>query len=105
MTNQPSRQKQIIQIIRQFFKERPVLRAYLFGSVARMAATKHSDIDVLVELDHSKPIGLEFIQMQIDLENALSRPVDLVTTKSLSKYIRSYVDQEKQLVYEKKDLR
>ncbi len=95
--------KKIVQIITKYFKDKPVLKVYLFGSLARNEANSTSDIDLLVDLDRSYPIGLEFIQMQIDLQNLLDHPIDLVTQKSLSKYIRPYVDQEKQLVYEKKD--
>jgi predicted nucleotidyltransferase len=41
-----------------------VIDAYLFGSYSRGDADENSDIDILVELDYSKLIGLEFVQMQ-----------------------------------------
>ena len=87
-------------ILQQFFAARPVKKAYLFGSYARNEADKNSDIDLLVELDYSKHIGLGFVQMQLDLEDMLLRKVDLVSDDSLSKYIRPYVDKEKILIYE-----
>jgi predicted nucleotidyltransferase len=37
--------------------------------------------------------------MQIDLENMLKTKVDLVSSNSLSKYIKPLVDKEKQLIY------
>ena len=86
--------------IQQFFASRPVKKAYLFGSYARNEAVTNSDIDLLVELDYSKHIGLGFVQMQLDLEKLLSRKVDLVTNDALSKYIKPYVDKEKILIYE-----
>jgi hypothetical protein len=58
-------------------------------------------VDILVELDYSKPIGLEFIKMKLQLEDILKREVDLLTTKSISKYIKTFIDQEKVLIYEK----
>ena len=58
-----------LETIKEYFKTRPVLKAYLFGSYARGQADKQSDIDILVDLDYSQRIGLGFIQMQIDLEN------------------------------------
>ena len=39
--------------IQNFFHDKPVKKAYLFGSFARNEADEQSDIDILVELDHS----------------------------------------------------
>ncbi len=88
-----------ISIISDYFKLKPVLAAYVFGSYARGEADIQSDLDILVELDYSQKIGLEFVQMQIDLENILSTKVDLVSANGLSKYIRPIVESEKQLIY------
>ena len=88
-------------ILQKFFAAKPVKKAYLFGSYARNEADKNSDIDLLVELDYSKHIGLGFVQMYLDLEDILHRKVDLVSDDSLSKYIRPYVDKEKILIYER----
>lgn len=88
-------------MLRQFFAEKPVKKAYLFGSYARNEANSDSDIDLLVELDYSKPIGLSFIQMIIDLEALLQTKVDLVTEDGLSKYVKPYVDKDKRLIYER----
>jgi uncharacterized protein len=44
--------------IRQFYSGLPVKKAYLFGSYSRNEADENSDIDILVELDHSTPIGM-----------------------------------------------
>ena len=60
-----------IETIKSYFETRPVLKAYLFGSYARNEAGSHSDIDLLVDLDYSQKIGLQFIQMKIDLEKLL----------------------------------
>lgn len=88
-----------METIKEYFSTRPVLRAYLFGSYARGQADIQSDIDILVDLDYTQRIGLEFIQMQIDLENMLKTKVDLVSSNSLSKYIKPLVDKEKELIY------
>ena len=90
-----------IESIKTYFGKRPVLRAYLFGSYVRGEADPESDIDILVELDYSKKIGLEFIQMKIDLEKLLHTKVDLVSSNGISKYIKPLVDDEKQLIYAK----
>ena len=80
---------------------RPVLKAYLFGSFLHGNADNKSDIDILVDLDYSQKIGLQFIQMKIDLEKLLDNKVDLVSSNGMSKYIKSIVDSEKQLIYAK----
>jgi predicted nucleotidyltransferase len=88
-----------IRIIKDFFSKQPVLKAYLFGSYSKDLENDNSDIDLLVELDYSQPIGLEFIQMQLDLQKLLSKKVDLVSSRGLSKYIKPILDNEKKLIY------
>ena len=51
-----------IEIIKDFFSGKPVLKAYLFGSYSRNEADPASDIDILVDLDYSQHIGLGFVQ-------------------------------------------
>jgi predicted nucleotidyltransferase len=88
-----------IETIKKYFETRPVLKAYLFGSYARNEADFQSDIDILVDLDYSQRIGLQFIQMKIDLEKLLNIKVDLVSSNGLSQYIKPIVENEKQLIY------
>jgi predicted nucleotidyltransferase len=92
---------QKISLIRDYFKDKPVLKAYLFGSFARGDADADSDYDILVELDYSQRIGLEYIQMQLDLTSILERDVDLVSEKALSRHIRPFIEKEKYLIYER----
>ncbi len=88
-----------IETIKQYFESKPVLKAYLFGSYVRNEADNQSDIDILVDLDYSQRIGLQFIQMKIDLERLLNSRIDLVSSNGLSDYIKPIVDNEKQLIY------
>jgi len=88
-----------IKTISDYFRSRPVLKAYLFGSYVRGEADNESDVDILVDLDYSQKIGLQFFQMKIDLEKLLNSKVDLVSSNGLSKYIKPMVDSEKQLIY------
>jgi len=72
----------------------------IFGSVARGTAKKSSDVDVLVKF--SKPVSLlDLVRLQRELSEVLGQPVDLVTEKALSPYIRSQVMSEAQVVYER----
>ncbi|MEO6686029.1 MAG: nucleotidyltransferase domain-containing protein [Dyadobacter sp.] len=84
-----------------FWSDKPIKKAYLFGSAARQEMLPDSDIDILVELDQSKLIGMiEYIKIIEALENLLERKVDLVTTDGLSPYIKPTIDREKLLIYE-----
>lgn len=90
------------KILRRYFMNRPVRRAYIFGSYARKSAVrKRSDIDLLVELDYSQPIGMRFFGYQAELEQLLKKKVDLVSAGGLSKHVKPFVDQDKVLIYEK----
>lgn len=93
--------KNHIRQLQNYFKTQPVLKAYLFGSYVRGEATEESDVDLLVELDYSQRIGLHYVQMILDLEELLHKKVDLVSEGGLSKYIRPYIEAEKQLIYER----
>lgn len=88
-----------LESIREYFITQPVLKAYLFDSYVRGQADKESDIDILVDLDYSQKIGLQFVQMKMDLENILNSKVDLVSSNGLSKYIKPIIDTEKMVIY------
>ena len=90
-----------IKLIRNYFENQPVLKAWLFGSVARNEEKESSDIDLLLALDYSKPVGLEFIQMRIDLELLLKSKVDLVSERGLSPFIRAEVLKDRRLIYDR----
>ncbi len=91
----------LTDLLRRYFSTQPVLKAYLFGSYARASQQEDSDIDILVELDPDVPIGIEYVQMYLDLKALTGKEIDLVTSQSLSKYVKPQVDREKQLIYEK----
>ena len=93
--------KTMTKMLAEYFKTQPVLKAWLFGSFARGEETPISDVDILVVLDHSQPIGLKFFGMWNDLEQLLGRSVDLVTEGSLADFARKSVEQDKILIYER----
>ena len=88
-------------LLREYFAGKPVIRAYLFGSYARNTAVKGaSDIDILLELDYSKPIGMKFFSFQRELEDLLHNKVDVLTSDGISKYVLPYIEKDKILIYE-----
>ena len=91
----------IAQKAKDYFKTQPVLKAWLFGSYARGEEKANSDVDILVLLDNSKPVGLSFFGMFEDLRELFGQNVDLVTERSLANYARPSVDRDKILIYER----
>ena len=91
----------IQQTIADYFKTQPVEKAWLFGSFARGEETPESDIDILVVLDHSEPVGMKFFGMYEDLKELLGRPVDLVVERSLASFARESVEHDRKLIYER----
>ncbi len=89
------------ELLADYFKTKPVLKAWLFGSFSRGEEKPDSDVDILVVLDPSRPVGLEFFGMYEDLKELLGRNVDLVTERSLASYARPSVEKDRKLVYER----
>ena len=87
--------------IADYFKTQPVLKAWLFGSYSRGEQTKDSDVDILVLLDKSRPIGLKFFGMWNDLEELLGRKVDLVSDGTLLPFAQQSAEKDKILIYER----
>ena len=87
--------------IADYFKTQPVLKAWLFGSYSRGEQTKDSDVDILVLLDKSRPIGLKFFGMWNDLEELLGRKVDLVSDGTLLPFAQQSAEKDKFLIYER----
>ena len=77
----------------EYFKTQPVLKAWLFGSFSREEQTPDSDVDILVLLDKSRPIGLKFFGMWSDLEDLLGRKVDLVSEGTLLPFAQESANQ------------
>lgn len=84
----------------------PILRAYgikkasVFGSVSRGDDRPDSDVDLLVEL--GRPMDLyAYIDLQDEIEKKLQKKVDIVTNKSLNKFMAPYILKELKTIYER----
>lgn len=81
-------------------RARGVTAAYLFGSVARGEARPGSDVDVLIDLDPRRRIGLlDLAAIRNLLEDAAHHNVDVVTRDGLAKEIRAKVSFEAERVF------
>ena len=92
---------QMIKTLQDYFATQPVLKAWVFGSFARGEETEDSDVDLLVVLDRSKPIGLRYFGMWGDLERLLGREVDFVEDGFLEPYAEVTANRDRKLIYER----
>ena len=90
-------------IINTFFEDKPVIRAFVFGSYARGDANENSDIDLLIDWDYSQPIGWSYVSTWRQLKEMLNKDVDFVSLKWIDPSLEKYINSEKQLIYERKD--
>ena len=74
-----------------------VLRIYLFGSYARGDNTEDSDVDL--RIDKGKVKGMQMAALLLDLEDALGKPVDLISTTTLDEQFLNSISKEEQLLY------
>lgn len=87
--------------LQAYFATQPVIRAWVFGSFSRGEEQPGSDIDILVALDHSQPVGLKFFAMIMDLKDLTGRDIDLVTEDSLLPFAQDSANRDKILIYER----
>ena len=77
---------EIRRIVREVCARHPVVRADLFGSVARGNAGPGSDIDVLVEFLPGSDVGLfEMGALREELAEALGCSVDVVSRRAVER--------------------
>ena len=88
---------EVVRLIKENYEEIKrfgVKRIGIFGSVVRGEARGDSDVDVLVEFEEGKKTFENFINLAFFLEELLGRKVDLLTSESVSPYIRPYIEEE-----------
>lgn len=85
--------------IAEFCRRHHIRKLSLFGSVLRDDFRPDSDVDVLVEFEPGHVPGFAFMTMQEELSALLGRKVDLNTPKFLSRYFRSQVLSEAEVLY------
>jgi len=80
----------------EFCRSHGIRRVAFFGSVLREDFGPQSDVDVLVEFNPGAAVSLfEFCRMEMELSALLGgRRVDLLTYKSLNRWIRHQVLHE-----------
>ena len=94
--------QEMTQLIADYFKTQPVLKAWLFGSFSRGEEREDSDVDVLILPDKSQHFSLFTLSaMYEDLRNLIGRDVDLITDGGLMSFARESAGHDKILIYER----
>lgn len=93
--------KNIIDIICQYFSRKPIEKAWVFGSFSRGEQRPDSDIDILITFVPNTKMGLQFFGMIDDLEKLLNRSVDLVVEGNLLPFAAKSANRDKKLIYER----
>ena len=76
-------------------RRRGVSHAAVFGSVARGEAGAESDIDVLVELDESRPMGIfEYARLKLYINELLDGAGDVVNHRTLKPLLRDNIEHD-----------
>lgn len=96
---------EIAERIAPVAKKFNIPKVYIFGSYARGEANPDSDVDLMIEVGTLH--GLEVIGALEEFKNVLKKPVDLITTRSLtqertqeySKIFIENLEKEKRVIY------
>lgn len=87
-----------IQNKKSTLKKYGVKQLGLFGSYVRNEANPLSDVDFIVEFEEGKKTYTNFIELAYYLEELLGKRVELLTTQSLSPYLKSKILNEVEYV-------
>jgi uncharacterized protein len=89
---------EIQNAIQSVFGKYPIKRASLFGSYARQEARIDSDIDILVEFSSTISL-IQFVTIQLELEDTLGKKVDLVEFSALKPQLKANILKEQMVIY------
>lgn len=93
---------EIVETIKEILARHPyVVRAELFGSLARGEATPDSDVDLVVVYDDTRPKGFRALSIYGELETSLGRNVDLVQEKLMHDFVLKNIKNDRELIYER----
>jgi uncharacterized protein len=89
---------EIQKVIQPILWKYPIKRASLFGSYARQEARADSDIDILVEFSSTISL-IQFVTIQLELEDTLGKKVDLVELSTLKPQLKANILKEQMVIY------
>lgn len=89
--------EEVKQRVIPVLKQHDVVHAAIFGSFARGESEEESDFDSLVEFGSEKSL-LDLVALQLELEEALRREVDVLTYRALHPRIKERVLKEQVII-------
>ena len=94
----PAKLQEVLATLRaheQDLRRFGVRHAAVFGSVARGEDLPASDVDVLVELDGDRPIGIfEYARLKLYLDDLLNGTADVANLRTLKPLLRRSILQD-----------
>lgn len=85
--------KDLAERINPILRRNAVVRAAVFGSVARGEASPESDLDLLVEFGEEKSL-LDLAHLKVELEEELGHTVDVLTYRAIYHRLRQRILDE-----------
>jgi len=87
------------KVIVPILKKNGVVRAGIFGSYARGEQKKGSDLDILINVRKKKFSYFDLVGIELELEKALDKDVDLLTYKGINPLLRKRIlDEEVRII-------
>ena len=72
-----------------------VLHAAVFGSTARGQRHDNSDVDILIDLDRTRPLNVfDYASIKDEIKAIVGGRADVVTREGLKKALRDRVEKE-----------
>jgi len=90
--------EEIKRILVKVLKKEGVIKASLFGSVARGDDRENSDIDIIVQFKEGKSL-LDLAGLKVELEELFHRKVDVITFNSIHPLLKEYIEKEQEELY------
>ena len=96
--------EEVISRFKDYFESQPkVMKAWLFGSVARGDNTSDSDIDICIDVrDDLRLTFFDLDEIQEQLQNIANKKVDVVMWGGLRPAMKTRIEKEMILIYEKR---
>lgn len=95
--------KQLIERVRDYLENKPIDKAWIFGSFAKSQESYDSDIDLMVKFEQPNKLDLfDYVGLTIDLEEITGRQIDLVEEGYILPNAKKKIEEEKVLIYERK---
>ena len=80
--------------LRKLLINHNVISASVFGSYARGDESDQSDLDILVTYNNHASL-FDHLNLKADIEEKSGKSVDLVSSRSVSKYFAPFIDKDK----------